>query len=518
VREQAKAMLAAWVEMPWFRKNDYLNMVVAILVSLALTAYYLFQLTAGTYGPLAMTTNYYDLLCEGFRRGHLYVPVIPRPELLAKPNPFDTVNMPLWLWDASLYKKHYYMYWGPVPALCLLVFKVLIGSTKEVVDQWIGYYFALGRLYAGAGLVVSFANYSRTRQRPWVVALAILAFGLASPTPFTVARMHVYETSLMAGQCFLVGGLLAAYWGIMRESKRTLWLVLASTCWGLALCSHVSSCVPVPLFILFTAFTMWHRGERSLKLGFKSLLALGIPATCFVVAHAWYNYARFDSIFEFGINHQVTGQKFVRESKYIFPNIFSYLFAGVDWSCRFPFVIAPTYRPLSKLIHWPSGYATFERAAGMFPTAAVTWLLAIWVWRPLKFLWVRANARHSYSAPRISAIETWMLLCAVANALAMYPTLGQWEASMRYLGDAISGLLMASFLAAFWLLRRVDYCGTIKQRFWYHLGFAALAVHTGFVGAFSGIATYGDLWQHSNPKLYHELEKSWSSCPAPDGR
>ena len=230
----------------WIQRNNRWNLTVAIFASLMLSVYYLFQLTAGTFGPLCITTNYYNLLCEGFRQGHLYVPVIPRPELLAKPDPFNPIHMSLWLWDASLYKGHYYLYWGPVPGLCLLAFKLITGYTKEVIDQWVGYAFVLGRLYAGAALILGLANYSRTRQRPWVVGLAILVFGLASPTPFTVARMHVYEASLMAGQCFLVCGLLAAFWAILRESKRTLLLVLAGICWGLALGSRVSMWVPAP--------------------------------------------------------------------------------------------------------------------------------------------------------------------------------------------------------------------------------------------------------------------------------
>ena len=111
-----------------------------------------------------------------------------------------------------------------------------------------------------------------------------------------------------------------------------------------------------------------------------------------------------------------------------------------------------------------------------------------------------------------------MLLCAAANALDMYPTLGQWEASMRYLGDAISGLLIVSFLAGFWLLRIADTEGTLRQRIWAHVGFAVLALHTCFVGAFSGIVTYSDLWQQSNPKLFKALQKELSLCSeAPKG-
>ena len=502
----------------WAQANARWNLVVAILVLSILSFYYLFQVSAGTFGPECSTTNYYDLLCEGFRQGHTYVPIVPRPELLAKANPFDPVHMNLWLWDASLYNKHFYMYWGPVPGLFLLAFKLITGTTKQIIDQWVGLTFALGRLYAGGLLILSFANYARTRQRPWVVGLAILVFGLCSPTPFTIARMHVYEASLLAGQCFLMCGLLAAFWGIIRETKRVPMLMLASLCWGFALGSRVSMWVPAPFLVIITTAILWVRSDRSYRLALKYLLALGIPVTLCVVAHGIYNYARFDTVTEFGINLQLTGQKFVRESKYIFPNIFSYLFAGVDYSCWFPFVIAPTYRHLSTLIKWPAGYATFERAAGMFPTAAFTWLLAIWLWRPLAYLWSRARGVTSHRAPRLSAVELWMLLCAVVIVPAMGPTLGQWEASMRYLGDAISAILMVSTLACFWWTRRADYSGSMKERFWVHFICAGLALHTCFVGAFSGIATYNDQFENSNPALYKKLEQSLSLCPVPADR
>lgn len=498
----------------WAQRNDRQNIVVAVFVSLVLTFYYFFQLTAGTYGPLIFTTNYYDLLCEGFRHGHLYVPTVPKPELLAKPNPFDFDNMPLWLWDASLYKKHYFMYWGPVPGLFLLLWKLLTGTTKEIIDQWIGYPFVLGRLYAGAALIVSFANYSRTRQRPWVVALAILSFALASPTPFTVARMHVYETSLIAGQCFLLGGLYAALWAITHESRRTLLLILASTSWGLAMGSHVATAIAVPLLMLSTTFILWYRNDRSSKTAFRYLLALGVPATCFVLMHAWYNYARFDSFTEFGMTYQVTKQRFTFSSKYVLPNLFAYSFTELSWSCRFPFGVAPPFRKLSPLIHWPSGYMTFERAAGMFPTAIITWLLGFLLWRLVAELWRRARSRYSNLQPNLSSLEVWMLLSVMANVLSLWPALGDWEASVRYLGDAISGFLLASLLAGFWILRMVDFSGSQRLRVLCHLGFATLAIHTCFVGAFSGIATYTDAWQKTNPKLYKKLEEKLSLCPA----
>lgn len=506
---------AAWKQVPsiWANCwNERLNITVAVVTCLLLSFYYLFQLTAGTYGPLVYATTYYDMMCEGFRQGHLYIPIAPSPELLAKPNPFAFENESLWIWDASLYNRHYYMYWGPVPGLCLLLWKVLTGHTKAVIDQWIGYPFVLGRLYAGAWLIVQFANYSRMRQRPWVVVLSIAAFGLASPTPFTVARMHVYEASLIAAQCFLLGGLVFAHWALTHENRRTTWLALASVCWGLAIGSRAAASIAVPLMILSTAVILWHREQRSCKVAFRRLLALGIPAASLLMIHMWYNHARFNSFTDFGVGHQVTKQPYGFSSVYVIPNMFAYAFTPLDWSCRFPFAVAPTYRKLSSLINWPAGYLTFERVIGMFTSASITWLLVLLLWRFGVYVWQRARCRTSDMIAPISWLEAWLLLCNLANVLTLWPALGLWEASARYLGDAISGFLLASILAGFWVLRRVDLMGEPKPRVWTHVVFAALTIQTCFVGAFSGIATYADAWQLTNPKLYGTLEKKLSVC------
>src|ERR1700756_2281323 len=62
--------------------------------------------------------GYYDLLARGFLGGHLYLPVDPRPELLALPNPWHAPeNRPYRLLDTALYQRHYYLYHGAAPAV-----------------------------------------------------------------------------------------------------------------------------------------------------------------------------------------------------------------------------------------------------------------------------------------------------------------------------------------------------------------------------------------------------------------
>src|SRR4051812_12217255 len=75
-----------------FRGPEGQRLIVALPILFALTAYYFFQSSAGTFRTLSWQTNYYDLLAEGFRHGHLYIPVEPSAELLAKTNPFDFSN------------------------------------------------------------------------------------------------------------------------------------------------------------------------------------------------------------------------------------------------------------------------------------------------------------------------------------------------------------------------------------------------------------------------------------------
>ncbi len=477
-----------------------------------LTFSYVFLATAGTYRNTAVSSDYYDKMCEGFRHGHLYVQQAPSAELLAKSNPFDSSNMALWVWDASLYKRRYYLYWGPIPALMLWLFKAITRFHGVIIDQWPTLLFMLGRLYAGAAILLKLSRYAPTKMPAWFVGLSILVFGLASPTPFIVARPHVYEACLAAGQCFLFWGLFAVLCGIINVTRRVRLFLLAGVLWAMAVGSRVTSIIPVPLMVVATIALTWFRGDRSVRAVWRPLFALAVPVALATGAYAVYNYLRFGSIFEFGVKYQVTLQRFFTNSQFIVPNIFSYLFAPVVWSCKFPFVVSLTYRPLSPLITWPPGYQNFERVAGMFTTACWTWLIVIPVWRTLVAVvrYIQRAGRVSLSA--VSAIELWLSCCSLALILSMLPALSLWEASMRYLDDGLGGVLLLSTFAALWVLRQSFKLKYPVSRFGVSFAIAALGIHTCFVGAFSGIATYYDAFKQDNPVLYASLEKSLSVC------
>jgi hypothetical protein len=482
------------------------RLAVALPVLLCLSAYYVFEVSVGTFRTLAWNTDYYDLLCEGFRQGHLYVPLAPNPELLSKADPYDNAHMSLWLWDATLYHGRYYMYWGPVPALLLLGFKWLTGIGHKIVDQWLALVFMLGRLYGGAALILGLASQVRTRQPAWAAGLAILVFGVAHPTPYLLARALIYEAAVAAGHCFLFWGMAVAFWGLTRTSRRTLLFVVAGTLWGMAVASRVSFTLPVPLLVVLTAWWATRGTAQGWRPVLKCLLALGVPAGLCFGGFAAYNYARFGSVTEFGVTYMVTGMKWSTDGHFVIPNVFSYLFADLEWSCRFPFVKLPMHRPLSSLITWPPGYDVRERIGGMLRTAAWSWLLVLWVGRAVWRWRSRAGARYTP--------ELWALFCSLAIVSSILPSLPLWEPTSRYFEDPMGGVLIASTLAGFWLLKRT---ASARHWLWRALGraaYGALGVQTIFLGVALGFSGFTDNFEHANPALYQSLQRRLSVCPA----
>jgi len=68
------------------------------------------------------STDHYNKLVDGFLEGHLYLSVAPDPRLLQAADPYaPSLNAPYRLHDASLFRSRYYLYFGPAPAVSLLL-------------------------------------------------------------------------------------------------------------------------------------------------------------------------------------------------------------------------------------------------------------------------------------------------------------------------------------------------------------------------------------------------------------
>lgn len=499
---------------------DARRLAWALPVLVLVSALYVFLSTAGTFAELPGQSEAYDLMAEGFRAGHLYLQEAPSKEFLALDYPYADKYALLGLWDASLYGGRYYYYWGPVPALLIVAFRAVTGSSATVNDQWLTLLFMLGRFYGGAALIVSLCRVRAISAPAWLVALAIAVFGLAGPGPFIVARPQVYEACLAAGQCFLIWALWAVFRGFFA-GKRVAWFALAGCLLALAMGSRVTTWAAVPAILAITLATSWWqarevrlaRRETLVRLT-REALALGVPVAFAALAFALYNRARFDSFSEFGLSYQISLQKFWRHESFVVPNILSYLWAPLDWSCRFPFASGTIYRsPQFPLRHWPPGYETFEKVGGVLVMAPWCYFLLLSLVRLVASAWARATRFVSPRETLLAPLEAWALACSLATLATILPALGLWEASMRYSGDPLGGAVICATLGAFWLVRRADAASQVLRR-----SARALVIVTGvytcLIGAFSAVSSYSDPLKSYNPELYQKLESSLSLCEA----
>ncbi|MGA2015780.1 MAG: hypothetical protein ABSH26_02420 [Opitutaceae bacterium] len=244
--------------------------------------------------------DYYNLLAQGFRRGHLYMDAAPDPALLALPPGERPGNAPFLL-DASLYRDHYYLYFGVVPVVLLyLPYAALTGQGLPEA--------AAALFFASAGLVFAALWWFDARRRlfpalggAWTF-VSILGIAVGSAVPSTLRRPIFYEVAITAGYAFM----MLALWSITRAryapARRTAWLVLGAVAAGLAVGSR-ANLAPSCLVLVACGAVASGAGRRR---GIASALAAGgLAFGAVVAALGAYNAARFGNPLEFGHTYQI---------------------------------------------------------------------------------------------------------------------------------------------------------------------------------------------------------------------
>ncbi|HVR20336.1 MAG TPA: hypothetical protein VMS65_11585, partial [Polyangiaceae bacterium] len=239
---------------------------------------------------------FHDLQADAFRQGKLSLPIEPAPELLRAKDPYDRVNEPHWVLDASYHDGKYYAYWGPVPALLLAAAKSLLGINRTIGDQYIQFFFVCFGFACGAFLIERIARQLIGGISKPLVALGILVFAAANPTPHGIATPSTYLTAIVAAQAWLVAGLVVAFDAVWRAGTtraRAFRVLLAGILWSLALASRVTVAPAILVFIVAGAWAVgFAEPERRLRRFVTNGLLLGVPVALTGCALLVYNKLR----------------------------------------------------------------------------------------------------------------------------------------------------------------------------------------------------------------------------------
>jgi hypothetical protein len=339
------------------------------LLSVVIIFIYVWYASIGLWTWLPNETNYFDLQASAFRHGQIELQVKPDPALLTIDEvyePSQREGIPV-LWDATLYNGKYYLYWGPAPALLLAFVKLFY--SPEVGDKIITLVFTIGLFIFSTLLILELWKNHFLETSHWALLLGIAFTGLANPILFTLIEARIYEGAIIAGQCFLIGGLYWLYIGFNKSSP--LYLSLAGIFFVFAIGSR-TTLVP-SVFIISLTVLIWVIKTAQTK-AWSLLLAFGIPLSLGGILYAWYNVARFGSITEFGFRYQLTSYNLYESidetysPAYILPNTYKTLFNTLEWRTTVPHIFPTRWHgPVWLEKGHPKFYLLFaESISGIF--------------------------------------------------------------------------------------------------------------------------------------------------------
>ena len=393
----------------------------------------------GVYPP---ATSHYNLLVEGFQHGHLSLNKTPPPELKQLADPYDPVanhrfrlpfGQPYGLLDMSYYKGKLYLYSGITPAL-LLFWPWTALTGHYLFQRYAVAVFCMIGFLAGAAILRSIWRRYFPEVGGAVVAVGVLALGLASGVPVMQQRAEFYEAAISCGYALTMLALGAVWLAMHDQARRVGWLAAASLALGLAVGARPflllgASILVVPLI------QAWHQSSSATprRPSWSLLAAAFLPLLVCGLGLMLYNYLRFDNPFEFGQRYQLSAQRQdtgrLFSLHYLWFNFRVYFLEPVRWSRRFPFagdIVSPAV---------PPGHGGVEDAFGALTNIPVVWLaLAV----PL--VW-RGRAEEARIALRGFVAAVAMLFVACAAFLCLF-----WWCIIRYEVDFLPALVLLAVI------------------------------------------------------------------------
>jgi hypothetical protein len=490
--------------------------VLALILAATITVY-AFLTSAGRWSSWPVYWGYYDHLADAFRSGQLHLLIQPHPLLLAQADPYDPQHQWLWAWDFSLYKGKYYLYYGPVPALFEAAAKMVLGIWGVIGDQYLVFGFSCLCLVSQTLLLVRVRDRIFPRVPGYLLIAAILAAAFANPTPHMLSSGGHYQAAIVSAQAFLLVGLVLACDAVwLAGSGRwiRLRLAFAGLAWALAIGCRISAAPAAVLLIIVTAIGIVRPAPNRFRSIATDALWLGLPAALSVFVQLLYNRIRFDEWFEFGITYQLNTVRWRTSAGFVPFNVYSYLFRLPDFSCAFPYALQHANRGARAFPSWlrpPADYSTQEALVGALVALPWAWLALPGLLLCFKHFWRRARQAKSGDAADGARLALWCVASFATLAVAMIPpTIAAFCATMRYLGDATSGILLLAALGAFCLYERASDRPLLRRSLGVGLCLAAAA--TIVFGLLLGFQGYENHFRKHNPELASKFEQALYLC------
>ncbi len=264
-------------------------------------------------GQIPEHRDQYELIADSIIDGKISFDYQVDEKLLEMDNPYDpSMREELGVdfhWDHAFYNGKYYMYFGIVPAIVVFVpYKLITGMPL------ITYHGT--QIFTAFFIIGLFALLNLLRRKFFreindaIFILSCVAFSFMSVW-YISAVPALYCTAISSAICFEIWSLFFFFKAVYNTPSDNKAIALATL--GALFGALVFGCRPpialanliiIPLMISFIR-NRKSNGKINKKLLLKLLIVL-LPYILVAISLMWYNYIRFENVFEFGQTYQLT--------------------------------------------------------------------------------------------------------------------------------------------------------------------------------------------------------------------
>ena len=240
-----------------------------------------------------------------------------------------------YLHDAAFYNGNYYCYYGIIPVVTVLL---PIALTTGIYC----YSNVICIIYSVLVMIILLKIYLKLLEKFKIKFSFLLEFVgyICLLLTMELLLLWAYPSFYQAVDLCGIFWSLFALWQIMKlenGEKTKLKLILIGLSYG---CMVLTRSTYV-FYILPIIIAIWKYLVQNKRIIWKNVVVFAIPIVIMAIFQMWYNYARFDNIFEFGQFHQLTvndTSTLELEPEIAIDGIFSFLFNPPIITRHFPFI------------------------------------------------------------------------------------------------------------------------------------------------------------------------------------
>jgi hypothetical protein len=257
----------------------------------------------------------------------------------------------------------------------------------------------------------------------------------------------------MCAQVFLMGGVYFAYRAFQEDKISPSWLAWASVFWICAIASRTIVAFVLAFFMVLVLIGILRQHGLAWTSRFKALiLALALPMIVGAIGLGWYNAVRFGSVFDFGLEYQLTShnnhkyESDLFSIQYIVPNIYNYLFNPPEKIHPFPYYRIKAGNETEAFgSPIPELYST-ERVIGLLYVLPFMFFAFV----PALQMAVKRFRHRQNIHEAQQPLDSLVLALSGAILIAIASLLVYYYATMRYYMDVIPMLIVLAIMG-FWI-------------------------------------------------------------------